>query len=91
MTAKKHPADALRKLLTAALVAKEHSLRDAAADIGCSYTAVGNWMEGVRVPPLRFLAGIARYLSITQGQAIDLRDAARDEPVRMTTMNRRRR
>jgi transcriptional regulator with XRE-family HTH domain len=88
----KHPhASDLRDRLKATRVARQHGLRDAGLIMGVSHTVVAKWEEGTTVPPLRLLAGVARYLAIGNEEAIALRDAADAEPPRMTAMNRRRR
>lgn len=88
----KNPApSSLRDQLRATRVERQHSLREAGDAMRVSHTVVAKWEEGTTVPPLRLLAGLARYLAITNEQAIALRDAANAEPQKMTAMNRRRR
>lgn len=91
MSPKLPNAETLRSLLLTTRCTRSHGLREAGELIGVSHTVVAKWENGETVPPVRLLAGLARYLGLSMDQAIVLRDAANAEPPKMTAMNRRRR
>ncbi len=61
-------AEALRE----AMMAKRHSLRDAAEEMGVAHNTVTNWSKGwiTRSPRLEHVNPLARYIGVTREEIL---------------------